>query len=120
MPHLTMTSWYHVLSFGVVVPYLAIKSHARLKASTGPIDRLKHFRTGAATLVIFAVFSLLTAWKQHLWLFNVDRAGLLKGLPAAVAMYVGAVIVMKPRWRKAVERRKPAVRLFMPENATER
>lgn len=116
-----MTSWYHVLLFGVVVPYLAIKSHARLKASTAPIDRLKHFQTGAATLAIFAVFSLFTALKQHLWfLFNVDRAGLLKGLPAAVAMYVGAVIVMRPRWRKAVERRKPVVRLFMPGNAIER
>ena len=120
MPQLIPLSWYHLGIFGVLVPYLAVKSHARLKAITAPIDRVKHFRTTAATLVVFGALSLLTAWKQHLWLFNVDPAGLLKGLPAAIAMYVGAVFFMKPRWRKAVEERRRIVHLFMPENATER
>ena len=120
MPQLVPLSWYHLGIFGVLVPYLSIKSHARLKATTAPLNRVAHFRTTAATLVAFGVLSLLTAWKQHLALFNLDPAGLLKGLPAAIAMYVGAVLFMKPRWRRAVEQRRRIVHLFMPENATER
>jgi hypothetical protein len=121
MPQLTVTGWYHVFLFGGVVPYLAIKSHTRMKNSTAPIDRLRHFQRGSLTLVIFAVLSLLTALKQHLWwLFHVDSAGVWKGLPAAIAIYVAAVVIMKPQWRKAVEQRKRVASLFMPENAIER
>src|SRR5262249_1160180 len=37
-----------------------------------------------------------------------------------VAMYAAAVAFMRPRWRRAVERRARAVHLFMPANAAER
>jgi hypothetical protein len=121
MPQLTVTGWYHAFLFGVAVPYLAIKSHARLKNSTAPVDRLRHFQRGSLTLVFFAVFSLFTALKQQMWwLFHVDSARVLKGLPAAVAIYVAAVVIMKPHWRKAVEQRKRVASLFMPQNALER
>src|SRR5436190_17127739 len=98
MPQLVSLSWYHLAIFGVLVPYLTIKSHARLKGSSAPLDRMTHFRTTAATLVVFGLLSLVTARKQHLWLFRVDVVSLLKGLPAAIAMYVVAVLLMKPRW----------------------
>jgi membrane protease YdiL (CAAX protease family) len=37
-----------------------------------------------------------------------------------VALYAAAVAFMRPRWRRAVERRARAVHLFMPANAAER
>lgn len=37
-----------------------------------------------------------------------------------MAAYAAAVTFMRPRWRRAVERRTPIVHLFMPANATER
>ncbi|RDJ94364.1 hypothetical protein B4Q13_14875, partial [Lacticaseibacillus rhamnosus] len=42
------------------------------------------------------------------------------GPSAGVAMYVMMVALMRPRWRKTVEKRSPVVHLFMPDNAVER
>jgi membrane protease YdiL (CAAX protease family) len=113
--------WFHLYVFGIFVPYLSVRSlFAIRKAPQKLPDRVKHFRTTATLLVLFAAFSLATARSQRVDLFRVEAAGLLRALPAAVAMYVAAVLVMRPRWRKAVLERKPVVRLFMPSSATER
>src|ERR1043165_6202476 len=121
MPHLSLVGWYHLSFFGALVPYLAVRTAMRFRTiDVTKIDRLKRFRSGALNLVIFMILSLFTAWKEHLPLLHVDAAGLMKGLPAAVAMYVVAVLLMRPRWRKAVEQRKPVVHLFMPQTSAER
>jgi membrane protease YdiL (CAAX protease family) len=121
LPFVTPVGWFHLYTFGILVPYLAIRSlFAIRKAPQKLPDREKHFRTTAIFLVAFAAFSIATARSQRVDLFRVDASGLLRALPAAVAMYVTAVLVMRPRWRKAVLEKKPIVRLFMPTNAKER
>ena len=113
---------YHLIFFGLLIPYLAIRSHARLKASTAPLDRVKHFRSTAIMLVVFGTFSLVTARYAYVPLRILPSTvyECWNGLLVAVPMYFAAVLFMRPRWRKAVEQRKRVVHLFMPENATER
>jgi membrane protease YdiL (CAAX protease family) len=113
--------WYHVLLFGLVIPYLAFRSAAKLRDRTLPLpDRLKHFRAAAITLVLFGTFSAFVARVERVDLWQRPLVGGFWAVSAAVAMYVVAVLLMRPRWRRAVERRARIVHLFMPSSSTER
>lgn len=113
--------WLHLIYFGLLLPLAAVvrgrKFHNVLK---GPLpDRLLHFRRTAATLVMFGVLSLLVAWSGRIELFP----GTLppwRGVGAGLLMYVVAVMLMRGRWRRAVEKRLRIVYLFMPSTRTER
>jgi membrane protease YdiL (CAAX protease family) len=113
--------WYHLLIFGLLIPAAAIRSLRAVKKAPGKLpSRGTHFRTTVFLLIAFAALSLLTAKAQHVDLFVVDWRKLARAVPAGVAMYVVAVLAMRPRWRKTVERKSPIVRLFMPTNRRER
>ena len=43
-----------------------------------------------------------------------------RAIGAGVLMFIGALAYMRPRWRRAVERRARVVYLYMPANGTER
>jgi hypothetical protein len=64
--------------------------------------------------------SLAAAWTQRMELFpmSIDRPWI--SVAAAIATYVIAVTLMRPRWRRAVERGLPHVYLFMPDTREER
>src|SRR4030095_10660843 len=82
-------------------------------------DRSLHFRRTAATLVMFGVFSLFVAWSERIELF--PRAlPPWRGIGAGLLMYVVAVMLMRGRWRRAVEKRLRIVYLLMPSTRTER
>ena len=68
-------------------------------------------------LALFAVLSWLTAWKQDLdiWSLSIQRP--LVSIPLAVGLYVLAVVVMRPRWRRAVEKRAAAPAVFHAANS---
>lgn len=118
---ISIVGWYHLACFGVLIPYMAIRSFFVVKKAPQKLpDRRKHFQRTAATLVLFGGFSLLTASRQDVDLFAFDAGAFARALPAGLLMYVVAVLAMRPRWRSAVESRKPIVRLFMPSNAAER
>ena len=113
--------WYHLCVFGLVIPYLAFRSAAKLRDRTlPPPDRLKHFRASAILLVLFGTFSTFVARAERIDLWHRPLLGGVGATSAAVALYVVAVLFMRPRWRRAVERRARIVHLFMPSNATER
>ena len=122
MTQLSIVGWYHLAFFGVLIPIAAIRSHAKIASGAAPMDRMRHFQSTAVMLVFFGAVSVLTARRQHwLTMFRVaDPIAVLRTLPVAIAMYIVAVVLMRPRWRRAVERRARIVHLFMPENATER
>jgi len=63
--------------------------------------------------------SFLTAWAQAIDLFPA-RLPNPSGVVAGAVMLVVAIAFMRPRWRKAVERRTRIVHLFMPRDRTER
>jgi membrane protease YdiL (CAAX protease family) len=113
--------WYHILLFGALVPYLAIRSRQRITAvNAPPLNRAKHFQATTVMLVLFGTMSLLTARVEGINLFHRRVTTSAVAIPAAVAMYLVAVMYMRPRWRRAVEKRTRVVYLFMPANVSER
>lgn len=114
--------WSRLGTFLVLVPYLAIRSHAKMQATAGraPLNRLAHFRSTMVMLVLFGALSLVTANRQDINLFDRPLAASPWAFAGGIAMYVAAIAVMRPRWRRAVEQRSRIVHLFMPSNNTER
>jgi membrane protease YdiL (CAAX protease family) len=120
-PGLTLLGAYHVAVFGLAVPFLSIRSFFLIRKNPATLpDRVRHFRTTAVLLVVFGAFSLLTAWREGIDLFRTGWLAVAKTAPVALALYLGLVLLMRPRWRKAVLARKPVVRLFMPASSRER
>jgi membrane protease YdiL (CAAX protease family) len=112
--------WYHLISFGVLIPILAIRGRRKFAGTSQPLpNRMKHFQSTATMLVLFTTLSLMVARVEWIQLF--PRPTLtLQSLGAGLAMYIVAVLGMRPRWRRAVERRARIAYLFMPETRTER
>jgi membrane protease YdiL (CAAX protease family) len=112
--------WLHLLYFGVVIPWMAIKQGRKFRDAEKPLpDRLRHFQRTTFTLVMFGVLSVLTARTEWMELFPRALPS-WRAILAGVLMYIVAVIFMRPRWRRAVEQRRRVIHLFMPANTTER
>lgn len=113
--------WYHLVIMGVVIPVMVVRNYRRMVGRSLPLpDRMRHFRTTAIMLVLFTMLSVLVADAEWIDLFRFDTARLPQGLAAGAVMYAVAIAFMRPRWRRAVERRERIVYLFMPDNAAER
>jgi membrane protease YdiL (CAAX protease family) len=118
---MTPIGWYHLLTFSVLVPVLAWMSRRRSLRADAPKPPLARFlRSTCIMLALFAVLSCLTAWQQDLSIWSLAIRRPLVSIPLAVGLYVLAVAVMRPRWRRAVETRLPHLRYFMPHTAGER
>jgi membrane protease YdiL (CAAX protease family) len=119
--HVGAAGWYHLLVMGVFIPGLVVRNYRRMVGRQLPLpSRMKHFRTTAFMLVLFTLVSVLVARVEWIDLFAFDAAKLPQGLAAGAVMYGVVVLFMRPRWRRAVERRDRVVHLFMPDNARER
>jgi len=113
--------WCHLVIFGAAVPAMAWMSRRRSLRADAPKPPLGQFlRSTAGMLAIFSVLSALTAWQQDLniWPLSIRRP--LISIPLALGLYALAVVVMRPRWRRAVEKRLPHLRYFMPQTPDER
>lgn len=118
---LTPLGWYHLVSFGVLVPILAYRQRRRNVAAgrpTGP--RIRQYRATTLTLLLFGAFSLLVANQQRLALWGWPTRRLWLSWLVAAGMYGLMVAVMRPRWRAAVARRTPHIYYFMPGTGAER
>jgi membrane protease YdiL (CAAX protease family) len=117
---LNLAGWYHLLFFGAFLPLIAVLNRKRLLGTATALpNRLRHFQKTVFELAAFAALSLLVARVQWISLFPRSLPSPGAAL-AGLAMYVAAVLYMRPNWRRAVERRARVVHLFMPSNAVER
>jgi membrane protease YdiL (CAAX protease family) len=125
---LTLAGWYHVVTFGVILPLLALRSRGALAgSSTGqrdgepPVfpDRLQHFKRTSVVLILLALVSVLVANVEWIELFPPSWPTPIS-IAAGVVLYSVLVVAMRPRWRRAVERGAPVVHLSMPRNSKER
>jgi membrane protease YdiL (CAAX protease family) len=120
---LNPAGWTHLLAFGVLIPLLALGERRKVLGTGSALrelpNRLVHFRRTALTLVLFLTISLLVARVQWITLFPAALPP-LAAMVAGVALYALAVAYMRPRWRRAVERRARVVHLFMPATGEER
>jgi hypothetical protein len=115
-----IAGWYHLLFFGVFIPFLVVRGRMRFVDETRPLpSRLRHFQSTAFTLVLFCGLSLWIGRLQWIDLFP-RRVPSLWSILAGVGLLALFVAFMRPRWRRAVERKNRVVHLFMPDNATER
>ncbi|MEK7832746.1 MAG: CPBP family intramembrane glutamic endopeptidase [Acidobacteriota bacterium] len=108
--HIGLAGIYHLVFFGLLMPWSAIKSARRLKERPYP-PRRKYFLLVIGQQLFFLLLSLLVAqveWvpvsapPKNFWSFG-----------AAAAILATLIAVMIPRWRKAVEKRERRVYLFM-------
>lgn len=117
---LNLAGWFHLTYFGVVIPAAAARGRKKLIGNDQPLpNRLRYFQVTTLTLGVFAGLSLLVARVQWIHLFPRTLPP-WSALAAGVGLYAAVVALMRPRWRRAVERRTRVVHLFMPANAAER
>jgi membrane protease YdiL (CAAX protease family) len=113
--------WQHLIVFCALVPVLAWMSRRRSLRPDAPKPPLVAFlRSSCIMLVLLAVVSLFTAWKQDLNILSLSIRRPLLSIPLAVGLYGLSILAMRPRWRRAVERRLPHLRYFMPQTREER
>jgi len=111
----------HLVFFGIAIPILVVLGSRKRRDPNRPLpDRSKHFQSTAFQLVMLTFVSVLVAKFAWIDVFAFDAARLPAGLAAGAALYVLAVLYMRPRWRRAVKSRARIVQLFMPSNGSER
>ena len=114
-------SAFHLVFFGLILPFAVFRMHRRMAKGTKAVpDPKTHFRGATIELATLMTFSLFVARVTRIDALAFDASKLLPGLAAGAVMYVAAVLYMRPKWRRAVEKRAPIVRLFMPRDAGER
>jgi membrane protease YdiL (CAAX protease family) len=123
---LHFAGWYHLITFGVIVPILVVRNRRRAQAqarAAKPGDpapsRLKHYQSTATMLMFFTALSLVVARAEWIELFP-RPAFTWSGVLTGLAMFVVSVAAMRPRWRRAVERRVRVAHFFMPSTPAER
>ena len=110
--------WYHLLFFGVFIPYAAIKSSRVI--STRPLPpKMKYLISQILTLLVFLAISALVGRKEWITLFP-QAMPEAKFFALGAAVLVALVTLMRPMWRKRVEARSRKVWLFMPRTPRER
>ncbi len=101
---------YHLVFFGLLMPWSAIKSARRLKTNPYP-PRRKYFWLIIGQQLFFLLLSLVVAkWE---WLDVFARPKNLWSFGLAALLLVALIVVMMPRWRAEVEKRERRVYLFM-------
>ncbi|MGQ0646499.1 MAG: CPBP family intramembrane glutamic endopeptidase [Gemmatimonadaceae bacterium] len=110
--------WMHIVLFAVGLPIIATASARRQKSRPWP-PRAALFRSILLQQAVFLLLSLLAAWAEGVTL-DVHPNRWWLTLLVAGGSGVALVTVMKPYWRRAVERREPRVQLTMPRTVGER
>ena len=108
----------HLVLFGVWLPYLAIRTAQRLKSRPFP-PRKTYFKSVILQLFALGLFSYFIARDNWIPIFP-RQAPSPEHLALGAAVLVALVLFMRPKWRKAVEKRGRRTWLVMPRDRTER
>jgi hypothetical protein len=113
-----LAGWFHVAFFGLLIPWAAWRSRARLASDPLP-PRRRHYVAVLVQLLVFLAISIAVAYAERIDLLEPPRPGWLPWL-AAVALLALGLTAMPPVWRRSVERRERGIHLFMPRTPPER
>ena len=111
--------FYFLFVFLLLLPWAAIRSGKRL-ATLDPLPTKSRFLASSIFVQIFlAAFALWTARNEWIELFPpvVPRA---IDVAAGLAFLAVAILCMRPRWKRAVERGDRRLHLFTPMTLVER
>lgn len=117
LSHIGIAGIYHLVFFGLLMPWSAVKSARRLKQRPYP-PRRKYFLMVIAQQCFFVLLSLLVAYKEWIEVWERPRHAYWYLIGAAVLVLLVAVMI--PRWRHAVIKRERRVYLFMARDNRER
>lgn len=115
--HIGIAGIYHLVFFGLLMPWSAIKSAKRLKDRSFP-PRRKYFLMVIGQQLFFLLVSLFIAQIEWIDVFTGPKNLWSFGLAAGIL--VTLIAVMIPRWRKAVEKHERRVYLFMSGEGTDK
>jgi membrane protease YdiL (CAAX protease family) len=117
---INIAGWFHLFYFGLVIPISAVIQRRKFSDVKKPLpNRVQFFQSTTVGIIVLGLVSLLMARVQLMELF--PRAlPPLKAVIAGGIVLVTQIVLMRPLWRKAVERRERAVQLYMPANVSER
>ena len=117
---INFSGWFHLLYFGVLIPAAAINHAKKFHDNQRPMpNRLQRMQRTVFGLVMFGTISILVARREWMTLFP-GTIPSWQSILAGAGMLALGIGLMRPRWRRAVERRVRVVHLFMPANITER
>src|SRR5437016_4631444 len=106
---INFAGWFHLVFFGLLIPAGAFIQWRKFgKPDTFLPNRLLHFQSTALTIVMLGALSLMVARWEGLQLFPRVLPS-WRAIGAGVLMFIGALAYMRPRWRRAVERRARVV-----------
>jgi len=110
-------AYFHLLFFGAFIPYASWRTKKRVANGAPPFRA--HLRSTLINLAIFGAFSIIVARVEWIRLFPA-RLPSLESIGAGVIVLALMILYMRPRWRRAVEKRTHILRMFTPRDARER
>jgi membrane protease YdiL (CAAX protease family) len=108
----------HLVLFGLVLPLAAWRGGRRIERLPLP-GRKQHFSSVIVQQLVFGAFSLWVAHRLGLDLFPSPRLD-WPGLVAGVVLLAVALLLLYPRWERAVRERVRSVYLVTPRDRPER
>jgi membrane protease YdiL (CAAX protease family) len=108
----------HLIFFGLVLPWVAFRSAAKL--SKFPFPPRRGFYLGIILQhLIFIGVTAAVAFLEKVPLLNQPRQPILSAAIVAI-VFAAVILFMIPRWRRNVESGEPKAYLFMPGDAAEK
>ena len=112
------SGFLHLALFGLWLPYLAIRTAQRLKSRPYP-PKKTYFKSVVLQLLALGLFSYFIARDNWIPIFP-PKMPAAEHWALGAAVLVALVLFMRPKWRKAVEKRGRRTWLVMPRDRTER
>lgn len=118
MQKIGVAGYVHLILFGLALPWAAFRSAAKL--SSFPYPPRRRFYVGVLLQHLFFIGATgAVAFLERIPLLQPARQPVQSGAVVAL-VFVVAIGIMLPHWRRNVEDREPKIYLFMPGDAAEK
>lgn len=111
--------WWHVLFFGVFIPFAVVRSKKRVAAFPKLPDRMRYLPRVIVQQLLFAAVSIYVAREEWIELFPRWTPN-ARDVAAGVVVLAAMIAYMAPRWKRNVAMRVKRLWLFMPRTPIER
>lgn len=110
---------WHIVFFGILIPYSAIRGKRRLDAAKKLPPRKRYLIGVVVQQLVFAAAALFVAWREWIDLFPPFEPRVLD-LGAGALVLAALIAFMAQRWKRNVEKRVRRLWMFMPRDGVEK